>query len=132
MYFGGKVKPLNDKIKIEVSVNEYGFGDSSAGVEKGIVIEVPDKLAYLGFHSFAFENSLVNKESLSLILDYYNALTGKLVFWETLQDRGRRFKENDKEYVFLNMTDIIAYSNDININVQPVDQTGSAGSFNLS
>lgn len=124
------MKPVNDKLKIEVSANEYGFGDAKAGVEKGIVVEVPKDMLYLGFHSFAFDTSLSSIE-LKEIQKYYNKFKGKLVFWESLQDRGRRFKEDGKEYVFLNMTDIIAYSDDPNINVEVVDQTGSAGSFNL-
>ena len=123
--------PANDKIKVLVTANEYGFG-SKTGVEKGIVVEVPDKLLYIGFHSFAFEQSIADKEILDETLAYYKQFKDKTVFWESLQDRGRRFKEDDKEYVFLNMTDIIAYSDDKDINVEVVDTTGSAGSFNLS
>lgn len=124
--------PVNDKIKVAVSSNEYGFGDAKAGVEKGIVVEIPEKLLYLGFHSFAFDNSIADKDISQTVMDYYKQFKGKLIFWESLQDRGRRFKEDGKEYVFLNMTDIIAYSDDPDINVEVVDQTGAAGSFNLS
>lgn len=124
--------PFNDKIKVAVSSNEFGFGDKSIGVEKGIVVEVPNKLAYFGFHSFAFEKSLGDTDLSKALLKFYGELKGKLVFWESLQDRGRRFKVNGEEFVFLNMTDIIAYSDDPDINVEVVDQTGSAGSFNLS
>lgn len=126
------MKPLGDKIKVAVSSNEFGFGDKSIGVEQGIVVEIPDKLIYIGFHSFAFDNSLANDKILDDILEYYKTLKGKRIWWESLQDRGRRFKVNDEEFVFLNMTDIIAYSDDPDINVEVVDQTGSAGSFNLS
>lgn len=124
--------PVNDKIKVQIATDEHGFGATGIGVEKGIVVEVPKKLVYFGFHSFAFEGSLADKKILQDTLDYYNQFKGKLVFWESLQDRGRRFKEGNEEFVFLNMTDIIAYSDDKDINVEIVDQTGSAGSFNLS
>ena len=126
------MKPVNDKLKIAVSTDEYGFGDASSGVEKGVVVEVPDNLVYFGFHSSFADTSLANKEVLTKTLEFYSKFKGKLVFWESLQDRGRRFKEDGKEYVFLNMSDIIAYSDDLDINVEVVDQTGKAGSFNLS
>ncbi|CAB4132499.1 hypothetical protein UFOVP253_27 [uncultured Caudovirales phage] len=122
--------PINDKIKVKITKDEYGFGGEKVGVEKGVVVEIPEDILYLGFHSFAFEDSLMG--NTANVQAFYNKLKGKLVFWESLQDRGRRFKENDEEFVFLNMTDIIAYSNDLNINVEIVDQTGQAGSFNLS
>lgn len=125
------MKPVNDKLKIKIISDEFGFG-GGVGVEKGIVVELPDEMIYFGFHSFAFEHSIADKKVNSDISDYYQKFKGKLVFWESLQDRGRRFKENDEEFVFLNMSDIIAYSDDINLHVEVVDQTGSAGSFNLS
>lgn len=125
------MQPLNDKLKIEI-LPDGPFTQDGKGVEKGIVVQVPDKLSYFGFHSFAFESSLADNEKLKEVLAFYEALKGKLVFWEQIQDRGRRFREGDKEYAFINMTDIIAYSDDPNINVDTVDQTGSAGSFNLS
>lgn len=125
------MKPINDKLK--VSINPDGpFSDQASGVEKGVVVEVPERMMYFGFHSFAFENSITHKDNVREILEFYQALKGSTVYWETLQDRGRRFKVNGEEFVFLNMTDIIAYSDDPDINVEPVDQTGAAGSFNLS
>ncbi len=124
--------PVGDKLKVKVSSNEFGFGDKSIGVEKGIVVEVPKKMPYFGFHSFAFENSIGNPDLNKALLAFYSDFKGKLGFWESLQDRGRRFKVEGDEFVFLNMTDIIAYSDDENINVEVVDQTGSAGSFNLA
>ncbi len=127
-----RLKPVNDKLKIEIATDEYGFGDGKMGVEKGLVVEIPEIILYFGFHSFAFDASLADKDRLKVVVDFYKTFIGKIVYWESLQDRGRRFKENDKEYVFLNMTDIIAYTDDPDINVEVVDQTGSAGSFNLS
>lgn len=125
------MKPVGDKLKVAVSTNEFGFGDKAIGVEKGIVVEIPEKMPYFGFHSFAFEESLANPDVSKALLKFYSEFKGKTVYWESLQDRGRRFKVNGEEFVFLNMTDIIAYSDDENINVEVVDQVGAAGSFNL-
>jgi len=125
------MKPFNDKILIKVDTNEYGFGDATIKREKGVVVEVPDEMIYLGFHSFSFEQSIANKDILKDVLAFYTKLKGKTVFWESLKDSGRHFKIGNDEYVLLNMTDIIGYSDDKNINVEAVDQTGSAGSFNL-
>lgn len=125
------MKPVNDKVKVKIMVNEFGFGEEEIGAECGIVVEVPDELIYFGFHSFAFESSLASKSQLDKVLSFYQKLKGKLVYWESLQDRGRRFKEGKDEFVLLNMSDIIAYSDDVNNKATIVKQVGSAGSFNL-
>lgn len=126
------LRPFNDKVKIEVATDQYGFGDGSTRKEAGVVVEVPDVMMYLGFHSFAFEDSIANEEKLKKIQAFYNELKGKKVIWEALKDSGRHFKEGDKEFVILNVTDIIAYTDNVDDEIQTVDQTGSAGSFNLS
>jgi co-chaperonin GroES (HSP10) len=126
------LKPFGDKIKVKIEKDEFGFGGEVANTESGIVLEVPDKIAYFGFHSFAFESSLSNDDVLEKVLKFYQDLKGKTVYWESLQDRGRRFKEGDEEFVILNMSDIIAYSDDVNNKASVVNQAGSAGTFNLS
>ena len=126
-----KMKPVNDKLKVKVATDEYGFGGEATGVERGTVVAIPEEILYFGFHSFAFEKSIAAEEVLKVVHQYYKKFLGKTVYWESLQDRGRRFKEGDEEFVFLNMTDVIAYSEE-DIDVVSVDQVGSAGSFNLS
>lgn len=103
------MSPLNDNLKIEVSVDEYGFGgaDEKEGVESGIVVELPDQLNYLGFHSFAFEDSLMNKD-LDKLLGSYKKLIGKRVYWSAFQERGSVIKEGKRSYAFLKLTDLIA------------------------
>lgn len=123
--------PVNDRFKVEIQKNEYGFGDTNIGAESGVVVEVPDVLIYLSFHSFAFEESIVNEQKLEKIQEYYNQFSGKRIWWEALQDRGRVIKEGEKEYVYLQMTDLLAYADDINDEATTVNQTGQAGSFNL-
>lgn len=131
--------PVNDRFKVQITKDEYGFGDESAGAETGIVVEVPDMLIYLSFHSFAFEDSLSLEDTnikLANIQKYYSQFLGKRIYWEALQDRGRMISETDKEdktvdYVYLQMTDLLAYSDDVDDQATTVNQVGSAGSFNL-
>lgn len=124
--------PVNDRFKVKITKDEYGFGDENPGAESGIVVEVPDMLIYLSFHSFAFEKSLDNPGAMTEIQKYYEQFKGKRIYWEKLQDRGRMISEEDGDYVYLQMTDLLAYSDSVDDKATIVDQTGSAGSFNLS
>lgn len=126
--------PVNDRFKVQIDKDEFGFksGDDNIKAESGIVVEVPDILIYLSFHSFAFERSLDRPEAMEKIQKYYGQFLGKRIFWEALQDRGRMIAEEDGEYVYLQMTDLLAYADDVNEKAQIVDQVGKAGSFNLS
>lgn len=126
------VHPVNDRFKVKVYKDKFGFGGGESGTETGIVVEVPDLLIYLSFHSFAFEQSIMEEEKLKKIQEYYNQFKGKRIFWETLQDRGRKISEEDGDYVYLQMTDILAYADNIDEKAEVVDQTGKSGSFNLS
>ncbi len=127
--------PVNDRFKVEIT--KGFFENENASAETGIVVEVPDILIYLSFHSFAFEHSFGATTDLKLIQKYYNQFLGKRIYWESLQDRGRIISEtdnNDKttDYVYLQMTDLLAYADDVEDKATNVDQTGSAGSFNLT
>lgn len=105
--------PVNDRFKILVDKPEIDFGeDGPKGFETGVVVEVPDMLLYLSFHSFAFEKSL-DSESLGKIGEFYKEFLNKRIYWESFQDRGRRIKDGDEEYIFLQMTDMLAYSDDV-------------------
>lgn len=126
------LRPYADKIKIKVQTDQFGFGDGSTRKESGIVVEVPEEFIYLGFHSFAFENSIADDEKLKKIKDFYGKLKGKKVIWESLKDSGRHFKEGEDEFVILNVTDVIAYTDNIEDEISVVDTVGQAGSYNLS
>ena len=123
--------PVNDRFKVLVSTDDYGYGGEARGAETGIVVEVPDMILYLSFHSFAFEQSIANETILTKVQEFYNKFLNKRIYWETLQDRGRRIKEGAKDYVYLQMTDLLAFSDDVEDSAYIVNQTGSAGSFNL-
>lgn len=121
--------PTNDRFKVKVDRDDYRFvGAQSEGTETGIVVEVPDILIYLSFHSFAFEDSFGNKEALADVQKYYSDFLGKRIYWESFQDRGRRIKDGDDEFVFLQMTDLLAYSDDENDKAQSVEDSRT-GSF---
>lgn len=124
------IHPLNDRLKIKVDKDEFNLDSEKTLSETGIVEEVPNVLIYLSFHSFAFENSFSSKE-LDKIQKFYDDLKGKRVFWEKLQDAGRHMKEGNDEYVYLQMTDVLAYSDDIDVKAEMVGSVGSSNSFNL-
>jgi hypothetical protein len=100
--------PVGDKVKVLVAKDQFGL-KSNSGAQHGTVVAVPEDILYFGFHSFGFDNSLGNKEVSKSIQEYYSNFLGKIVFWEELQDRGRRFQDGEEEFVLLNMSDIIAY-----------------------
>jgi hypothetical protein len=123
--------PVGDNLKVKIDASdEYGFGASAAGVETGVVVEVPKEIHFFGFHSFAFERSFMAKEQLEELRKFYDSLVGKRIWWEAYQDRGRRIKEGDKEYVYLKMSDVLIYSDDPNQTANLVEDTRS-GSFKI-
>lgn len=124
--------PVNDRFKVKLDKDKFGFGGEKVGAETGIVVEIPDIMIYLSFHSFAFEDSIVDKERLTEIAAFYKGFVGKRIYWEALQDRGRKISEGADEFVYLQMTDLLAFADDVNDTAEVVDQLGSAGSFNLS
>jgi|SRR6185503_170947 len=117
----------NDKIKVRVSKDSFGFEGNNSGTEHGVVVEVPDEIIYLGFHSFSFEHSIVNKELLDKVISYYKQFLGKIIYWEALQDKGRRFQEGDEEFVLLNMTDVLAWDDEERASAYLVDDVRSGG-----
>jgi hypothetical protein len=106
--------PHNDRLKVRLNKTDpYKLGvDETQGIESGVVVEVPDVLIYLAFHSFAFEDSFVAEEKLKKIQEHYSSMLNKPVRWEAFQDRGRRVKEGDDEFVYLQMTDVLAVGDD--------------------
>lgn len=110
--------PFGDQVKVLVDSDSFGFGGAKKGVESGVVVEVPDKLIYLGFHSFAFENSFDNAKALKETREFYAKLLSKKVFWESFQDRGRRFVEGKDEFVYIKMTDILFYADSVDDDIQ--------------
>lgn len=119
--------PINDRFKIQVDKDKFfPDPDDQKGVETGIVVEVPDILLYLSFHNFAFENSLASG-SLKDVQSYYKHFLGKRIYWESFQDRGRRITDDEGDYIFLQMTDMLAYSDDVEEKAQSVTDSREGG-----
>lgn len=111
------LKPLNDVALVEIELNQYKLnglslagGDSKQGTETGILLELPKEIPYLGFHAFAFENSLADVQRLTVVADYYKKLIGKRVYWTALSDRGTVLSSEDKTYALIKLTDLIGWS----------------------
>lgn len=123
--------PISDNIKVKVDAPDpHGFsnGESVAG-ESGIVVEFPSLTAWLGFHSFAFEESFNSHNAIDVMGTFERLLLGKRVYWESFQDSGRRMQVDGEEFVLLKLTDIIAYSDDPDLKVKFVTDARRAGSF---
>lgn len=127
--------PIGDQVKIKLdATNPYGFkGDEGRSSESGILVEMPPpkSFGWLGYHSFAFDKSLGNPELLATIYESFAGLKDKRVFWEQLQDRGRVVQIGEDQFVLLKMTDIIAYSDEVDLEVKTVNQAGKRGSFSV-
>lgn len=110
------LRPLNDVALVEIESNQYKIGgqqlaggESKKGICTGIVKELPAVMAYLGFHSFAFESSL-NEDKMREVRDFYADLVGKRVYWTALAERGMILKKDDKSYAMIKLTDLIGVS----------------------
>jgi len=124
--------PLIDKCLVRVADSGFMGASNATGRESGILEEIPtaEHMLYFGFHSFAFDSSLADESGLKKVHDFYTELIGKVVYWEALQDKGRRFESDGKEYVLLNLTDIIAYDDANEATAKMVDDVRS-GSFRV-
>lgn len=102
--------PVNDLCKIELARDEYDLGTQDKGTaESGILVELPDELDYLGFWSFAFENSFMNKEQLAHIYKRFERLIGKRVYWTALAEKGNIIQDQDGgRFAFVKLTSLIA------------------------
>lgn len=122
-----------DQCKVRIEEDKYNFGPGKNSREFGILVELPKKLHWLGYHSFAFEESFVSAEKLDEILAHFKKYLGKPVMWEMQQDRGRKFKEGDATYVYLKLTDVIGYADsEADMEEHEADEeVGKSGSFVL-
>lgn len=103
------LRPLGDVCKVELVVDEFGFGgdETTTGVDNGILVELPDQFNWFGFWSFAFERSFGEAVKLKEFHDYYKQFIGKRVFWPSLSEKGMVFKEGDKKFAIIKITSLI-------------------------
>lgn len=122
--------PLNDLAQIKIDVDEFGFGgDGKDTAESGILVALPPKFIYFGFWSFAFENSLGNKQVLEEVYDYYASKIGRRVYWTALSERGNIIQKGNEKFAFLKLTSLIC-EDDPDSDATSVHSDG-AGSFGL-
>lgn len=122
------LKSVNDLAKIQIEVDEYGFGggvkDKAAS---GILVALPDKFNYFGFWSFAFEDSFMADEELDRLHKYYKGLVGYRVYWTALAEKGNILEQDGKSYAFVKLTSLIAADEDVeNIATNVLDNNGGA------
>lgn len=121
---------LNDLAKIELAVDEYGFGGTEKETaESGILVALPDKFNYFGFWSFSFENSFMAREELDELYEYWKAKIGRKVYWTALSERGNIIEKDGKKFAFVKLTSLIA-EDDPDSMARNVHSDGS-GSFGV-
>lgn len=119
---------LNDLAMIKLETKRFGGAEKDTA-ESGILISLPEKMTYLGFWSFAFENSYGDTKGLEDIHKYWSTQIGKKVFWTALAERGNIIEKNGEKYAFLKLTSLIAVD-DADSDARSVHSDG-AGSFGM-
>ena len=124
------IKPANDYLKVQVDTDELRrqFDKNVTDAHTtGIVVAVPDKLNYFGFHSFAFEESFMAHDKLEALLADLKQLVGKRVWWLALQEKGAVLHESDdKTYVYVKATALMAVGEPEDEAYSVVDKHGGA------
>lgn len=126
------VHPFGDQIKVLLDKDEFNFSGGEEGTrsETGVVVEIPEEMLYIGFHSFAFENSYGDPTSLLKVVSWLKeSVLARRVYWQSIQDSGRHIVDGDNEYVLLKITDIIAVDDDVDNKARIVSNIGKSGSF---
>ncbi len=104
------ITPQGDWLKIELE--EAGQFSAKAGdtATDGILVEVPEFTHY-GMYSMAFESSLMNHDILEELIEHWQSLKGKRLYWLSLSEKGAILKEdNGKRYAFVKPTSIMGWS----------------------
>ena len=106
------LKPYNDYMMVEVERNPQGFIDTldinQEGVMYGRVVAISDEMSFFGFNTFMFDSSLMNKDLLKQVYDFYKGLVGKRVYWPLRTESGATIKVDDAQYVFIKMSAVMA------------------------
>src|SRR4029077_8272330 len=104
------LEPVNDLCKIALDPDAYDLGAKDKGTaESGVLIELPDEFDYLGFWSFAFEDSFMSKDKLKSIYKRYERLIGQRVYWTALAEKGNIIQNSKgNRFAFVKLTPLIA------------------------
>ena len=104
------LKPMNNNVLIELeNESQFVVGVEKEGYETGILRAVPEDedMFYLASNSWAIESSYGEVEKAPLAR--LRKLIGKQVSWEQYAERGNTIQEDDKTYVLVNFTKLIAF-----------------------
>lgn len=124
--------PLNDLAMVRLDSDEYGFGGGAKTTsESGILVELPEEFTYFGMWSFAFENSLMNKELLVKLHKHWKAHIGHRVYWTALSEKGNIISKGKDRFAFVKLTSLIAFDTDPTAEGENVHAEG-AGTFNMA
>lgn len=107
-----KLTPYNDYLMVEIERNPMGLVDGSnideEGVMHGKVVAISDKMTFFGFNTFMFDSSLMDKELLDQIYNFYKGLVGKVVHWPRRTESGAIVTTEEAQLVFVKMSAIMA------------------------
>lgn len=108
--------PENDHVLVECKEKYGQFGTASddmgqGGFESGVVLAVSEHMAYLSAPGWAFEGTLMDKDSLERIHEHYKSLIGKEVYWEGYSERKQTQELDGVTYAFVRFTKIIGVKN---------------------
>lgn len=124
------MQPLNDLAKIQIAVDEYGFGGKEKDTaESGILVALPDKFNYFGFWSFSFEKSFMARKELDELYEYWKTKIGRKVYWTALSERGNIIEKDGQKFAFVKLTSLIA-EDDPESSARNIHSDG-AGSFGM-
>ena len=109
-----KLTAVNDYFLVELQADGPWAGqkDPEEGVRRGKVIGISDFLTFFGFNTFMFDKSLMDEELLTRLYDKYKQLVGKVVWWPERSETGALVNYNNKQYVFLKWSAIMAVEED--------------------
>lgn len=106
------LSPINDYFMVEIERDPQGFVDTldvnQEGIMEGRIIAISDEMTFFGFNSFMFDKSLGDAPLLKKLHDHYSKYVGKKVYWPLRTESGSVIKVDNKQYVFLKMTAIMA------------------------
>jgi len=101
----------NQKYMYEAAGEGVNDGMGTGGFESGTVLAVSEHMAYFSAPGWAFDATLMDKDSLARIQEHYKSLIGKEVYWEKYSERGQTQEHEGETYAFVRFTKIVGVKN---------------------
>ncbi len=104
------ITPQGDWLKIKLEAEGAFSAKAGDAASSGILAEVPEFTHY-GYYSFGFENSLMNNDLLEELIEHWESLKGKRLYWLSLSEKGAIMEEPSGErFAFVKPTSIMGWS----------------------